>query len=311
MDDVSTWETSYFFVHGKNMKIIYASDIHANPEHLFSMLSIAQKEKVGGIIVGGDIVPHDLPDAQKMGVFKAQEIYLSDVFIPAIKDFRKQQNVPIYLDFANDDFIGNRHILENYDGNLLYLLHMRKHKLTDNVDIIGYMNVPPTPFNRKDWEKPDSVEMPFAKGNQVRLDGYTSSGAGLEETFVDLSSDDTIEKDMEQLSEIVTKPFIFVSHSPPYLTELDVLDNGLHVGSIGIKRFIEKWSDKGQLIVSLHGHIHGSPKRSGSIRSFAGSTMCINPGQNEGQGSVLRYVILELVDGEPPPRISIIYEPKQ
>ena len=292
------------------MKIIYASDIHANPEHLFSLLAIAEKEQVNGIIVGGDIVPHYLPDTQKIGVFKAQERYLEDIFIPAIKEFRKQHHVPVYLDFANDDFIGNRHILENHDGKLLYLLHMRKHKLTDHVDIIGYMNVPPTPFTRKDWEKSDSVEMPFAKGNRVRLDGYTSSSGELEKTFINLASDETIEKDLAILSEMVTGPFIFVSHSPPYVTHLDILDNGLHVGSISIKRFIEKWSNKNQLIVSLHGHIHGSPKRSGSIHSFIGNIMCINPGQNEGQGSTLRYVILKLSDRQTPPQISIINEPK-
>ena len=108
------------------MKIIYASDIHANPEHFFSMLWIAEKEKVNGIVVGGDIIPHDLPDTRKVGVLNAQEIYLRDIFIPTIKAFRKQRDIPIYLDLANDDFIGNRYILENYDGNLLNLLHMRK-----------------------------------------------------------------------------------------------------------------------------------------------------------------------------------------
>ena len=293
------------------MKIIYASDIHANPEHLFSMLTIAEKEKVSGIIIGGDIIPHYLPDTQKVGVLKAQEIYLRDIFIPAIKGFRKRWDAPIYLDLANDDFIGNRHILENHDGKLLNLLHMRKHKLTDNVDIIGYMNVPPTPFTRKDWEKPDSVKIPFAKGNQIRLDGYTSHSGRLEETFINVASDDTIEKDLAHLSEIITEPFIFVSHSPPYFTHLDILDNGLHVGSISIKRFIEKWSNKNQLILSLHGHIHGSPKRSGSIHSFIGSTMCINTGQNEGRGSFLKYVILELADQQTPPRVRIIYESKQ
>jgi len=186
------------------MKLIYASDIHANPEHLFSMLTIAEKEKVSGIIIGGDIIPHYLPDTQKVGVLKAQEIYLRDIFIPAIKEFRKRLDAPIYLDLANDDFIGNRHILENHDGKLLNLLHMRKHKLTDNVDIIGYMNVPPTPFTRKDWEKPDSVEIPFAKGNRIRLDGYISYSGGLEETFINVASDDTIEKDLAHLSEIIT-----------------------------------------------------------------------------------------------------------
>jgi len=93
-------------------------------------------------------------------------------------------------------------------------------------------------------------------------------------------------------------------------TDLDILDDGLHVGSISIKRFIEKWTNKKQLILSLHGHIHGSPKRSGSIYSFIGSTMCINPGQNEGGGSSLRYVIFKLTDGQTQPRVDIIYEPK-
>ena len=292
------------------MKIIYASDIHANPEHLFSLLTIAENEKVNAIIVGGDIIPHYLPNTQKMGVFKAQEIYLRKVFIPAIEKFNKRQNTLIYLDLANDDFIGNRHILENHDGELLYLLHMRKHKLNDNIDIIGYMNVPPTPFTRKDWEKPDSIEVPFAKGNQIRLDGFTSNRGGLEETFINLASNDTIEKDMAYLSGIITGPFIFVSHSPPYFTNLDILDDGLHVGSISVKQFIEKWTNKKKLILSLHGHIHGSPKRSGSIYSFTGSTMCINSGQNEGGGSSLRHVIFKLTDGQTLPQIGIIYEPK-
>jgi Icc-related predicted phosphoesterase len=278
------------------MKIIYASDIHANPEHLFSILTIAENEEVNCIIIGDDIIPHYLSNTQKVGLLQAQEIYLRDIFIPTIKEFKKRSDALIYLDLANDDFIGNRYILENYDGKLLHLLHMRKHKLNDNVDIIGYMNVPPTPFNRKDWEKPDSVEIPFAKGNWIRLEGYTSYNGGLKETFINLASDDTIKKDLAHLSEIITGPFIFVSHSPPYFTHLDILDNGLHVGSISIKRFIEKWSNENQIIVSLHGHIHGSPKRSGSIHSFIGSTMCINPGQNEGLGSFLRYVILELTD---------------
>lgn len=292
------------------MKIIYASDIHANHEHLSSLLKISESEKVNVIIIGGDIIPHYLPNTQRAGVLKAQEIYLRDIFIPVIKKFKKRWDAQIYLDLANDDFIGNRHILENHDGELIHLLHMRKHKLNDNIDIIGYMNVPPTPFTRKDWEKPDTAEIPFAKGNQIRLDGFTSNRGGLEETFINLASDDTIEKDMEYLSGIVTGPFVFVSHSPPYFTNLDILDDGLHVGSISIKRFIEKWSVQNQLIVSLHGHIHGSPNRSGSIYSLLEGTMCINSGQNEGGGSSLRYVIFKLTDGQTLPQIEIIYEPK-
>jgi Icc-related predicted phosphoesterase len=291
------------------MKIFYASDIHASSHHLFSLLSTADKEAVDTIIIGGDIVPHYLPDADTVGVLKAQEIYLTNVFIPAVEDFKRRRDSAIYLDLANDDFIGNRKILENCDGELINLLHMNKNSLNNKIDIIGYMNVPPTPFYRKDWEKPDSIETPFAKGNYILRQGYTSAGGKLEKTVLDLSSDDTIEKDMAQLSDIIDKQFIFVSHSPPYDTPLDILDNGLHVGSISIRKFIEKWALKGKIIVALHGHIHGSPKRSGSIKAFIENSLCINPGQNEGEGSDLRYVIFELDEKQSFPVIRIVYEP--
>ncbi len=291
------------------MKILYASDIHASSRHLFTMLSIAKRDGVDRIIIGGDIIPHYLPEADTAGVLKAQERYLTNIFIPAIQDFKAHSEALIYLDFANDDYIGNRKILEKYDGELLYLLHMSKHEFSDNIDVIGYMIVPPTPFYRKDWEKSDSIESPFAKGNYIRLDGFSSASGKLEKTRIHLDSNDTIENDLKRLSKIIDRPFIFVSHSPPYLTPLDILDNGLHVGSISIRRFIEKWSRKGQIVASLHGHIHGSPNRSGSIKTFIENSVCINPGQNEGEGATLRYIILKLTDGQSHHPVRIVYEP--
>ncbi|UCD90300.1 MAG: metallophosphoesterase [Desulfobacterales bacterium] len=293
------------------MKILYTSDIHANPEHLYSMLRSAEAEAVEAIIVGGDIVPHYLPYADTINILQAQALYLKDTFIPVIEEFKQRKQIAIYLDLSNDDFIWIRRILENATPELFNLLHMQKHSLTDHVDIVGYMAVPPTPFYRKDWEKPDSAQFPFAKNNIVTLDGYASVSGGLVKTAIDLASDDTIENDLIQLSQLIDRPFIFVAHSPPYQTDLDVLDNGLPVGSISIRRFIENWSRKGLLIISLHGHIHGSPKRTRSIKTTIENTPCVNPGQNEGRGSSLRYVILELDDRQLPPQVRITYEPKQ
>ncbi|MBU0699136.1 MAG: metallophosphoesterase [Proteobacteria bacterium] len=291
------------------MRILYTSDIHANPHHLYAMLNIAEKEAVDVVIVGGDIVPHYLPDADTVGVLQAQALYLKNIFMPAIKNFKERRPIAIYLDLANDDFVYNREILKDLNLGLIKLLHMRKYMLSDHVDIIGYMIVPPTPFYRKDWEKPDTPDAPFAKGNIVALDGYSSASGNLVETVIDLTSDDTIENDLARLSESIDRPFIFVAHSPPYQTPLDVLDNGLHVGSISIRRFIEDWSRRGLLIASLHGHIHGAPARSGTIHTTIENTVCINPGQNEGIRSLLRYVIMELDDQPTPPRIRITYEP--
>lgn len=278
------------------MKILYTSDIHASATHLSSMLSVADKEEVDCIIIGGDIVPHNLPNSLSEGHIKAHAIYLEEVFIPAVRRFRQKTGAAIYLDIGNDDFICNRKILERYDGELMHLLHFRKARLTDHVDIIGYMNVPPTPFTRKDLEKPDSPRQPFVPGNDIVLDGYTTVTGVIQETVIDLASEDTIEKDLARLSENIDRPFIFVSHSPPYNTSLDILYNGMHAGSVSIREFIREWARTGKLIASFHGHIHESPSRSGSIRAELESTLCINPGQGNGPEAGFRYVIFRLTD---------------
>ena len=46
--------------------------------------------------------------------------------------------------------------------------------------------------------------------------------------------------------------------------------------------------------MSLHGHIHESPYRSGTIATRINGVQCINPGQNSGPRGQLRYVLLEV-----------------
>ena len=283
------------------MKVIFASDIHTSHSHYDSLLRSAEKMKVEGMIIGGDIIPHYLPDAGRIGRLGSATRYLEEKFIPAIIACRKKTGARIYLDFGNDDFVFCRKILEPYDGELFHLIHCRKHRLTEAVDIVGYMCVPPTPFRIKDWEKPDSVEIPYNPENTIALRGYRSARGTLEDMVLDMNSDDTIEKDLSQLSRLIDRPFIFISHSPPYNTPLDIIHNGLHVGSISIRRFIEKWSRKGLLIASFHGHIHESPVRSGSTKTRIENALCINPGQGEGSGSEFRYIVFQLKEN----RISL------
>jgi len=99
---------------------------------------------------------------------------------------------------------------------------------------------------------------------------------------------------LRELSGLIDRPFIFVSHSPPSNTPLDVIYSGKHVGSVSIRNFVEKWSEKGLLIAAFHGHIHESPKRSGAIQTKIGGTLCFNPGQGNGRGAEFRYIVFEL-----------------
>ena len=276
------------------MRVLYTSDIHASHTHLFSMLSVAEREEVDCLIIGGDVVPHYLPERARYGQIEAQALYLENTFIPELTDFKDRTDAKIYFDLGNDDLISGRKVLEKCDGELFDLIHFTRHPLTDKVDIVGYMIVPPTPFTIKDLEKSDSTESPCVQGNRISVQGYISANGILEDTVLDLSTKDTIESDLHELSKGIDRPFIFVSHSPPFNTPLDVIYNGNHVGSMSVRRFIEKWAEKGLLIAAFHGHIHESPDRSGSIQTTIGNVLCFNPGQGNGEGAKFRYLIFEL-----------------
>jgi Icc-related predicted phosphoesterase len=212
------------------MKILFTADIHVDGRHLGVACEIAATLAVDCLVIGGDLIPHSRSRPSPERLLKLQADYLETILIPRLKLLKQATNCSIYLDLGNDDLRGARRILEGHDGKLFHLLHRRKHHLNPRVDIVGYMNVPPTPFVRKDWEKPDSSEIPYEPGNRILLEGYVSRNGRIEKKRLDLESDDTIENDLNRLSEMIEKPFIFVSHSPPHNTPLDLLDNGLHDG---------------------------------------------------------------------------------
>jgi Icc-related predicted phosphoesterase len=70
---------------------------------------------------------------------------------------------------------------------------------------------------------------------------------------------------------------LFVPHAPPFNTKIDVVTGGQHVGSIAVRRFIEKH----QPDVCITGHIHEA-KGEDSI----GRTIIVNPGMLRNRGYV-------------------------
>jgi Icc-related predicted phosphoesterase len=275
------------------MRILYVADIHVHPDHLWRTIDETRHRGVQVLIIGGDIVPHHLPQAHAVGILDAQARYIESTLIPALKQLKAKQNVQIFLDFGNDDLMANRHLLERHQGELLQLIHFRKQPLTREVDLVGYMMVPPTPFQRKDWERPDASDTPYPPGSRVRLEGYLTGNGVIEETVLDLDDDQTIEKDLARLSSRIDRPFVFVSHCPPFDTPLDMLSNGAHVGSIAIRRFVETWGRRNKLVASLHGHIHESPRVSKRSHTLINNVLSINPGQERE----FQYAVLDLPDG--------------
>lgn len=107
------------------MKILFTADIHAHPGHLERLAREALSRKIDVLIIGGDIVPHYLPQANALGLLDAQAVYLENILIPTLKQLKTGRDIRIYLDMSNDDFAANRHILENCQGRLIELLHLQ------------------------------------------------------------------------------------------------------------------------------------------------------------------------------------------
>ena len=84
----------------KDMKLLYTSDIHASRRHLFAMLAAAEDHAVDSIIIGGDIVPHYLPEIEARDILEAQAVYLKNIFLPALADFKYKRDVSFFLDLA-------------------------------------------------------------------------------------------------------------------------------------------------------------------------------------------------------------------
>jgi Icc-related predicted phosphoesterase len=88
---------------------------------------------------------------------------------------------------------------------------------------------------------------------------------------------------------------VFLFHTPPYGTDLDRADldgrmvdhvpMDVHVGSIAVKRFVERR----QPMVTLHGHIHESTRLTGAWRQRIGRTWAFNAAHDGPELAIVRF----------------------
>lgn len=84
-----------------------------------------------------------------------------------------------------------------------------------------------------------------------------------------------LDRGLAQLGE--TREHILVSHTPPHNTAVDKLQNGRHVGSTAVRRYIELH----QPLLCLTGHIHESRGQDN-----IGRTRILNPGMMKDGGYI-------------------------
>ena len=135
------------------------------------------------------------------------------------------------------------------------------------------------PFLLKDWEK---------------LDDNTSKHVTdpKDDVLTVPKPKGTIEEDMATLEKMSDpKKTLYVIHTPPNNTLLDIITSGVHVGSTSVRSFIEK----NQPPLTLHGHIHESPEMSGQSQDAIGKTICVNVGRDH-ENAMLRFAEIDLDD---------------
>ena len=259
-------------------KLIYTADLHGNKEFYQRLLRNAKEEDCEAVVIGGDLCGREGQSIKEK--IENQKTFLEKFMLPLFRKFKKEnKNKEVYLIMGNDDFRVNLEVLEAAEKNkILKSIHKKSIRLNENFNIAGYSFVNPTPFRLKDWEKPDFEN---EKGPSQIFD---------EEIRSIEKENGTIQEDLINLKKLSNpKKTIYAVHAPPYNTKLDVITDGNHVGSKSVRELIEKE----QPLLTLHGHIHESPKMSGSWKDKIGKTACINVGSGYPE-DILNCAVINL-----------------
>ena len=269
----------------------FVSDLHGSRDRYSTLFAAIEEEKPQAVFLGGDLLPHHWAEQLAGGDF------IGDVLVAGFGLLRQKlvDAAPrVFVILGNDDDRASEQIIiEGEEAGLWSYAHERWGSI-DSHAVVGYAYVPPTPFMLKDWERYDVSRFTDA--------GCVSPEQGQRTVAVDPDEIryGTIVAGLARLTEDRDlEKTVCLFHSPPYRTDLDraALDGrtvdhaplDVNVGSIAIQRFIE---DR-QPLLTLHGHIHESPRLTGNWRQKIGRTHAFTAAHD---GPELALVRLDLDD---------------
>jgi Icc-related predicted phosphoesterase len=259
------------------MKFLYTSDLHGEI-HLFQeLLSLAISSSSEFMVIGGDLLPSFPPTKRYEDMVPNQKTFIDQFLSPFFKRMLETAATQqIFLIAGNWD-LGYLFLFKEPTERIVDL-NQRSYRFKNGYELIGYPFVPPTPFRPKDFEKMDDREAPWPPQKHpsyIRSSDATDRLSPVD-PFSYLRERETIEEDLDRLPKPLNpKRTIYVMHSPPFGTRLDLIQGRKSTGSRSIKTFIER----NQPLLTLHGHIHESPELSGNYMDRIGETLSINPGQ--------------------------------
>ncbi len=266
------------------MNCIFVSDLHGNKTKYKKLFEIVIKKKPDAVFLGGDLLPNDFSIKKDMNDFLETNLFSK------IRKINQKYNIRFFVIMGNDDpRIFEKYFIEKDREGLIDYINEKTVEFKD-LFVTGYSFVPPTPFQLKDWEKYDVSR--FVDVGTVSPE----RGKRTVEIDPDKIRFSTISEDLEKLvKNSVPKKTIYLFHSPPYNSSLDRagLDGkkvdyapvDVHVGSIAIKRFIEKYEP----LLTLHGHIHETVSLTGEWREKKKETFSFSACHDGSELAIIKF----------------------
>jgi uncharacterized protein len=273
------------------MRCFFVSDLHGHPARYRALVARVAVERPDVVLLGGDLLPgpFDRRWAAPGGGTDFVDDFLA-VELDRLAQALGSDYPRVLVILGNDDPRAREPaVMRLAERGLWDYIHGRRVVVGD-VAVYGYSYVPPSPFQLKDWERYDV--------SRFVDPGCVSPEEGVRTVPVppDEARLSTIERDLALLAgDDDLSRAVWLCHAPPYRTNLDraALDGKMvdhapldvHVGSIAIQRFIERR----QPLVSLHGHIHESARLTGAWRDRIGRTHLLSAAHDGAELALVRF----------------------
>jgi len=275
----------------RSCNCFFVSDLHGDTYRYGKLQEQIKIKKPDALFIGGDLLPSPFARFGNNGIDYRNftQAYLFKIFETLKREMGKEYP-SIWIILGNDDSrIEEASMLAGEERGLWKYCHKRRFQWHE-FSIYGYSYVPPTPFRLKDWERYDVTD--YIRPGCIPLE----SGIFSMPVPHDELKKTTIEGDLKSLTaEQDMEKAIFLFHSPPHRSILDRADldgmrvDGIqidvHVGSVAIQRFI----DRNQPLLTLHGHIHESTRLTGSWRQVFGRTHAFNASHDGKELALVRF----------------------
>jgi Icc-related predicted phosphoesterase len=272
-------------------RCFFASDLHGRRDRYRTLLRAVEAECPAAVFLGGDLLPSGLGLAESIDPDHLD--FINGFLAPAFQRVRASLGSAypdVFAILGNDDpRFEEAAMLDVATHGLWHYAHERRIDWR-GYTVFGYACIPPTPFRLKDWERYD-VSRYVDPGCSSPEEGMRTVPAAESEVRYG-----TIQKDLESLvGDRALDRAIMLFHSPPYKSALDraALDGRMvdfvpidvHVGSIAIQRLISGRQPR----ITLHGHVHESPRITGEWSTRLGETHAFSGAHDGPELALVRF----------------------